>query len=433
MAKLAELEAKQGELLGSARGIVERAQEDGERELTKDERGEIDTLLKQVEDVKRDVLEARKDQDIKHRIDGLDAEFLRAQQQEPQGGNGKATGGTLGHRLIESDAWKAWMAQAAPTGQFGAGQIGRSPVFDAKGLSAAVLGRKELITGLAQDSAGAFITPDDTGIYEPIGRYPTRLRDLISVRQTDSDTVEFVRQTRMVEEAAETPEANVKEYTAYPGQIEGRKPQGQMNWERVSETVKTIAVWVGATKRALADAGQLRGLIDQELREALVDRLETQLFNGDGIGENFRGIANQPGTLVQAFNVDILTTTRQAITNLMVNGRQMPTAWVFSPGDWETVELLQDGNNRYYHGGPLQLGPYRLWGVPVVQSFHCAGNVAWLANWRKAVLWDRQQSTITATDSHEDWFVRNMIAILGEMRAAFGLIRPSAFVETQLV
>jgi hypothetical protein len=41
-------------------------------------------------------------------------------------------------------------------------------------------------------------------------------------------------------------------------------------------------------------------------------------------------------------------------------------------------------------------------------------------------------ATITATDSHSDFFIRNIIAILAEMRAAFGIIRPSAFVEVDL-
>jgi len=70
--------------------------------------------------------------------------------------------------------------------------------------------------------------------------------------------------------------------------------------------------------------------------------------------------------------------------------------------------------------------------VPVVESFHVTAGSAWLANWRKAVLWDRQQATISVSDSHADFFIRNMIAILAEMRAAFGLIRPSAFVEVEL-
>jgi len=48
------------------------------------------------------------------------------------------------------------------------------------------------------------------------------------------------------------------------------------------------------------------------------------------------------------------------------------------------------------------------------------------------VLWDRERATVSVSDSHEDFFIRNMVAILAEMRAAFGLIRPSAFIVVDL-
>jgi HK97 family phage major capsid protein len=205
-----------------------------------------------------------------------------------------------------------------------------------------------------------------------------------------------------------------------------------MTFEKVTETVKTIAVWIPATKRALSDAAQLRGLIDDELRSDLAEETENQMLNGDGTGENFTGVANTANTLAQAFDTDLLTTTRKAITNLLVNGKSQPTAWVFNPLDWETIDLLKDLEGRYYFGGPVQAGVRTLWGVPVVQSFFQPQGAAWLANWRKAVLWDREAATISVSDSHSDFFIRNMVAILAEMRAAFGIIRPSAFVEVDL-
>ena len=44
----------------------------------------------------------------------------------------------------------------------------------------------------------------------------------------------------------------------------------------------------------------------------------------------------------------------------------------------------------------------------------------------------RPQATLSVTDSHEDFFVRNIVAFLAEMRAAFGLIRPQAFINVEL-
>jgi hypothetical protein len=38
-----------------------------------------------------------------------------------------------------------------------------------------------------------------------------------------------------------------------------------------------------------------------------------------------------------------------------------------------------------------------------------------------------------ASDSHADFFIRNLVAILGELRAAFGVLRPAAFATAALV
>ena len=339
-------------------------------------------------------------------------------------------GGSIADQMMSDEQFKLWYKTVAPNGVISESRKGLiSPAVEIKNMG---MFKKDLITGVDANSAGAFITAENTGIYEAIGRYPTVLRNLISIRETNSDAVEFVRQTAQVTQAAPTAEANVTDYTAYTGEISGEKPEGAVTYERVNEPVKTIAVWIPATKRALSDAAQIRGMIDQELREDLADELENQLFTGNGVGENFTGIANQAGTLLEAFDTDIVTTTRHALTTLRTIGRQNPTGWVFNPTDWETIELLQDAEDRYIYGGPVAAGPKTLWGVPVVESFHVTAGSAWLANWRKAVLWDRQQATISVSDSHADFFIRNMIAILAEMRAAFGLIRPSAFVEVEL-
>jgi HK97 family phage major capsid protein len=228
------------------------------------------------------------------------------------------------------------------------------------------------------------------------------------------------------------PESNVTDYTGATGEVSGEKPEAAMTFLKVQETVKTIAVWIPATKRALSDVAQLRGLIDDELRADLNEELENQMLNGDGTGENFTGLNNVSGVLAQAFTTDLAVTARKAITNLLLNGKQMPTAWLLNPQDWEAFDLMTDTNGRYYWGGPMAQGPRTLWGVPVAQSFFQTQGTGWLGNWTKAVLWDREQANISVSDSHSDFFIRNMVAILAELRAAFGIIRPTAFCEVDL-
>jgi HK97 family phage major capsid protein len=196
--------------------------------------------------------------------------------------------------------------------------------------------------------------------------------------------------------------------------------------------VKTIAHWIPATNRALSDAGQLRTLIDSFLRYGLEEELEDQVLTGSGAGQNFTGILNTTGTTTQAWDTNVLTTTRKARTKVRVTGRARPTAYVMHPNDWQTIDLLQDNEARYYFGGPARPGNPMLWGLPVVESEGMTEGVAVVADWKLAVLWNRMQTMISMSNSHSDFFVRNLVAILAELRAAFGVIRPSAFVEIDM-
>lgn len=388
------------EILTQAKGLM-----DGE--VDDEVQAQVDGLLAQAEKLQKDAERLQK-------LTALEqANTANEAQAAPEG----KMGGRLSDQVLGSENYKNWLGEIAPGGYVSKAKVSTLPRIS---VSSHI---KELITGGSPVSAGAFITPDDTGIYEAIGRYPTVIRDLVSLRTTNTDTVEFVRQTHQVTEAEVTPEANVKYPIGYPGEVDGKKPQGMMRFERVQKAVDTIPVYVGATKQALADVGQMRGLIDEDLRGDLTEKVEQYALDI---------LANTAGTLTQGYDTDVFRTARLAITTLKVLGRQRPSAFLFHPTDWAEIELQQDGEDRYYYAGPTNQGPARLWGVPVVESYFVAEGSAWLANWKKAVLWDRQQTTITATDSHEDWFIRNMIAILAEMRLAFDLIRPSAFVEVEL-
>lgn len=328
---------------------------------------------------------------------------------------------SLGERFTDSEEWKGYFKQIAPTGQVGNGTRVQSPTL------LIPTGFKALVTGTTDTSGGAFVVPDQSGIYETLGRRPLTLRDIISVRTTASDLVEYVRMTSHTNVAAAVAEA-----TATAGGS-GYKPEGDFAFLRVQAPVKTIAEWVAATKRSLSDAGQIRGIIDQELRADLEEELEDQLLNGDNVGENFEGLTTVSGTQVQAWSVNALQTTRKARTLVRTVGRSIPTAYVMNPADWETMDLLQDNEARYYFGGPSVLGTPRLWGLPVIESEAQTAGFAWVGDWRKLVLWDREQAQISVSDSHLDFFVRNMVAILAEMRAAMGVIRPTAFVEADIV
>lgn len=331
---------------------------------------------------------------------------------------------SLADKLFSNQSYREWYKSVAPSGYIPESRKGlNSPSIEVKDFG---IFAKSLITGSGSTLAGAFIANDFTNIYETIGHAPNVVRNLVSIRQTNSDTVEFVRQTTQVSQAAVVTESG--QTASFSGSditaANGYKPEGIVAYEKVSSPVETIAVWIPATKQALSDAPQMRGLIDQELKSNLIDKLDAVIFDK---------IAADEGILTQSYSgSSLLTTTRKAVTKIMNTGLDIPTAWVFNPADWETFELLQDGDDRYYYGGPMNAGTPKLWGIPVIQSFNCDAGYAYLANWNKAVLWDRQQATVSISDQHSDFFIRNMVAVLAELRAAFAITRPNSFVKVDL-
>lgn len=414
MSKLLE---KRTALLKEAQDITRKAISE-DRNLSEDEQSQVDVKLTEAKKIKEDMGLV---DTITQELEGLAQEGQKRSKQVDRKGS-------VGRQFAESDMYKKWLEQVAPNGHIPESQrISGSPAFAADGMEI-----KTLLTGGSSTSGGAFIQEDATGIYEPLGRYPTSVLELVSRRQTGSDVVSFVRQTAQVTQAAPTAEANVTTYAEGEGEVEGAKPEAAMAFVKVTANVHTIPVWIPATKQALADVAQMRGIIDEELRADCLEELDDQLLNGDGSTDLFTGVYNASSVLSQAYSTDIITTARKAITNLLTNGKTIPTAWVMHPNDWETFDLLQDAEDRYYRGGPFQNGPKTLWTLPVVTSYHATEDTPILANWNKLVVWDREQFTISVSDSHEDFFIRNMVAILGELRAAIGILKPSAFCEVNL-
>ncbi len=357
-------------------------------------------------------------------VDDLNAQADKATRQKAQ---------NLGLTVVGSDAFKAMLKPFTKSD-------GSISIPKGSHVSSEPIKVKTLLTGLSSTSAGAFVVNERTDIVEMLGRKELKIRDLVSVRKTGSDTVEFVQQTSHSNNADVVAEATSSARPTAPGSAGalvnvaggGYKPEGAWAFQVVTATVKTIAEWVPATKRALADVSQLEGLINDELAKDVAEKEESQILNGSGSGENITGINNTSGIQTQAFSSDIFESVRKAITLARTVGRVNPNAIVVNPADAEAIDLAKDGEDRYYYGGPFSILNRTLWGVPVVESETQAAGTGLLGDFSKAVLWDREETTVTMTDSHEDYFVRNLVAVLAEERVAFAVTRPSAFVQVDL-
>jgi HK97 family phage major capsid protein len=416
MNKIEELRAKHTATLEAVRDIAAKVEADS-RDFTDEERDQITNHMKEVDDLQKQIKTLDADADLRKRIEGLGPVDIKSSDVTQS-----KVKGTIG------DQFAAHLAKSLEA--FG-GQL--SEHTNVRGAVSPLLlngGMKALVTGDSTTSGGAFVTPQDLGMRDT-GTFqrPLTIRDLVTNGTTNSDSVEYVRITGFTNSASPTPEA-----TATSGSS-GLKPESAMTFERVSAPGRTIAHWVPMTRRALSDAGQVRTIVDNFLRYGLEEAVEDQVINGTGTGEDFEGLdklADDNEVQDQAYSTDLLTTTRKARTLVRTVGRAVPTAYAFHPADWEKFDLLtNDTAGNFYFGGPRELGQPRLWGLPVVESEALDEGVGYIADWRQAVLWDREQASVTV-GTIDDQFVRNIVTILAEMRAAFGVFRPAAFVRIDL-
>lgn len=430
MNKLQEIMGQIDALNDQVKAAFDAADEDSGRALSAEEKQTVVDSNKKIEALEHQAKDL-------HEQDLLRGQAEQRGRQLRQPASGLGAGGfggdgkdrkdsprmiSPGAHVLENPEFKSWLESHIIGGAFTSSQFHSSPRVSLPG------GMKTLITGVSDTQAGALIPAQQMYPQMVQGTFmrPLTIRDLVTNGNTTADAIEFPIEGTPTNNAAPVAEA-----TATSGSS-GAKPESALALSKGSTTVKTIAHWVPATRRALADAGMLRMYIETFLRYGLDEELEDQMLTGDGTGENFLGILNTPNIQTQAWSTDILTTTRKARTKVRVTGRATPTAYVMHPNDWETIDLLQDNEARYFFGGPSVLGMPRLWGLPVVESEGMTEGTSVIADWRRAVLLDREQTQILVSDSHADFFVRNLIAILAELRAAFFCIRPQAFVSIDL-
>ena len=426
-------------ILTSVRDIAAKADDEG-RDLTAEERQTIETSMAEA-----NALKSRAKLDTA--LTGLEADITTIEG-DPAGSTIERAAGQLkgrrsmGAAFMADEKVKAWHADITAGG---AGLIAnqsriQSPALGFNGLKAFGFHegtgprRKGLITGASDTSAGALVDTDFLGLVDE-GTYERELTllDVVTRGTTESDTVEYTRVNTVDNQAAPVAEATSAAEigdgtggTVLPADG-GVKPESDITLEKVSTTVKTIAHWLPATRRALSDAGQVRTLIDNFLRYGLFEELEDQIANGDGSGENFTGILQAGGVQGPVtFSTTIIETARKAKTLVKTVGRARANAYLLHPNDAEKLDLEKDAQGRFYFN---MESATILWRLPVIESEAIAEGTGLVGDFRQAVIWDREAAAVTATDSHSDFFVRNLVAILAELRAAFGIIRPSAFVK----
>src|SRR5262245_34648917 len=84
----------------------------------------------------------------------------------------------------------------------------------------------------------------------------------------------------------------------------GTWPDSALAYTERTVTVRKIATWLPVTDEQVQDVSQIAGIIDARLRFFAMQRLDSQIINGNGVSPNMAGLLNTSGTLTQAKGAD---------------------------------------------------------------------------------------------------------------------------------
>ncbi len=258
---------------------------------------------------------------------------------------------------------------------------------------------------------------------------------MIATRTIENRQVDYVRELVFTDLTA-----TVAETTDDTSLV--NKPKGDITFELITDTMNTIAQWIPASRQSLRYSTRvdLLNYIDGRLRDRVLLELERQALTGDGTGSNFDGIIpnatayNRGFSQIQGAAPTEVDTLRRAVTQLQL-ANYFPTGIILHPSDWEEIDLNKDTQLRYIlAGSPQGVNSRTLWGVPVMVSNEMVSTEFLIGDFRATTLelMIGNALMVRISESHGDFFISNMIAILAEMDGLLAFYRPEAIINGEL-
>lgn len=333
----------------------------------------------------------------------------------------------IGGLFVASDAWKAYSEQGRKEvpvtlpleslfpGYEGIGEVPgtmQAALFDSTGFPTRRDFRMPPIDTLYQENNIGSLMPQGT---------------------TDSDTITYPVETVTSTGAAEVAEG-------------ATKPEAQISFADVDEPVRTIAVLLPITNKALRNQAFLRAWLNARLRLFVQMREDGQLLNGNGTAPNLRGILNRSGiNTATSYSIGGANPDQALVDGIFRAAMRVreaflePDAVAIKPSTWEIAALAKDGNRNYLLGGPGAVNYVagdpapRIWGLRVVLNANmpaqaAANRVALVGAWRASAMVVRRGGIeIAISDSHSTFFAENKLMLRAEEEVALCVWRPAGF------
>ncbi|SDJ07782.1 phage major capsid protein, HK97 family [Frankineae bacterium MT45] len=320
---------------------------------------------------------------------------------------------SIGEQFVQSAGYKGLINRGLKGGQWSSGDV-------------------ELKTTLTEGTAGS----QGPG-YAPVTAVPDLQPGVVDIRfrqlliedlfpggTTESALIRYLVETAVTNAAAAVAEGNLK-------------PESALKFDKVDEVLHKIATFLPISDEMLEDWSQAQSYVNARLILFVKQAAEAQILNGDGTGANMVGLLNRAGlatsiakgTSPSTGTDNSMDAIYRQITQIRTTAFLEPDAVVIEPVAWENILLSKNSQGAYYANGPFASDqPATLWGKRTAVTAAMASSTALVGSFQQGgQIFRKGGLTVEASNSHADFFQRNLTAIRAERRLALAVYRPGAF------
>lgn len=395
-------------LKSEVEAITGTAEDEG-RDLNETEKAKVEEILAKIGEHKSEIKRIEDREELKKAIDDItDSVGNTAVEQAPEDAK------TVGDAFVRSGGYKA-LKQQGLRGRWSSGVIELPRKLTDAGLNVVSSG----------DGAGGNLPLSPQIARSPISPVENQLTiaSLFTPGTATQNTIVYL------EETTTTPGVLNARYSDSDRTVtttaEGAaKPAAFIDFTRRSKELSKLAAFLPVSDEMLEDEPAIVTYINGRLGLFIRQAEDAFLFDellaaniGDARDDDLAG--NNWFDAIAA-----------GIKRVQHFGGVNPDAILMHPTDfWTMATTKESGGTGAYYGGSPYRGPLdNPWGIPVLVSAAALSGTAIVGAFREGgQVWRKGGISVEASNSHEDYFRKNLTAIRAEERMALTVYRPSAF------
>lgn len=394
---LTRLQRERDSLTQTATALAETAATE-DRDLTDTERNQLGTMQTRCAEIDGQLTTYSQQLDSQRAYARLRATLEdQSDQDGHQGQNGQGAGAAgqlqLQQRNLDSRSWGQLVTDSL---EFRA--------YNGRGSSGVVEVPMELRAPIQIDTFPGNLPPY---YFSPaLWTMTTPLLDVIGKVTTNSNVVEWYSWPNNYPMAGVVPEGTPK-------------PEADITPVPHTDSLATVAHYKPISRQSLEDIPQIQSIVEGALRGGVLRKLEdlaVQALLADV-------------TIPNVNNSSLLAGIRVGIGTVQSAGYAQPNAVLLNPADFADLDLAIMAATS--NGAQLQS---QFWGVRALAVAAIPVGTAYVGDMNTALtLFSRNSTAVYMTDSHADYFVRNLLVILAETRALAAMTEADAACKVTVV